>query len=85
MCAALIQSEKWHTIEPEVYVNAVRYICKILGAKNFSAYFFHCDIFLNFRLAIPPMAMCFSVSTIFGSGLIFATGVLYGLMGLGKK
>ena len=39
----------------------------------------------HFRLAIPPIAMCFGLSTLFGSGLIFATGVLYGLMGLGKK
>lgn len=36
-------------------------------------------------LAIPPVIMCISVSTFLGSGLIFLCGVLYGLMGLGKK
>ncbi|CAD5113846.1 DgyrCDS3006 [Dimorphilus gyrociliatus] len=37
-------------------------------------------------LSIPPLAMCFSFPwTVCGSGLIFAGGVLYGLMGLGRK
>lgn len=35
--------------------------------------------------AIVPFAMCFGLSTIFGCGLVFAAGVIYGLMGLGKK
>ncbi|XP_061708103.1 calcium channel flower isoform X2 [Cydia pomonella] len=37
-------------------------------------------------LALPPFFLCFlSLSTWFGSGLIFATGVIYGMMALGKK
>ncbi|KAH9636165.1 hypothetical protein HF086_007117 [Spodoptera exigua] len=37
-------------------------------------------------LSIPPFFMCFiSLSTWFGSGLIFATGIIYGMMALGKK
>ncbi|XP_065206742.1 calcium channel flower isoform X2 [Planococcus citri] len=35
--------------------------------------------------ALIPFFMCFSFSIFFGSGLIFATGVLYGMMALGKK
>lgn len=35
-------------------------------------------------IAIVPL-MCFGLSTIFGCGLIFTAGVIYGLMGLGKK
>lgn len=38
-----------------------------------------------FRIAIPPIIMCFSLGSVFGSGLIFATGVIYGMMALGKK
>ncbi|CAG9121718.1 unnamed protein product [Plutella xylostella] len=37
-------------------------------------------------LALPPFFLCFlSMSTWFGSGLIFATGIVYGMMALGKK
>ncbi|KAI5630732.1 hypothetical protein NE865_16556 [Phthorimaea operculella] len=37
-------------------------------------------------LSLPPFFLCFlSVSTFLGSGLIFATGVVYGMMALGKK
>ncbi|KAJ0181556.1 hypothetical protein K1T71_002278 [Dendrolimus kikuchii] len=37
-------------------------------------------------LSLPPFMLCFvSVSTIIGDGLIFATGVVYGMMALGKK
>ncbi|GBP82565.1 Calcium channel flower [Eumeta japonica] len=37
-------------------------------------------------LALPPFFLCFfSFGTLFGSGLIFCTGVLYGMMALGKK
>ncbi|CAH0603533.1 unnamed protein product [Chrysodeixis includens] len=41
---------------------------------------------LYIGLAIPPFFMCFiSMSTWFGSGLIFGTGIIYGMMALGKK
>jgi len=36
-------------------------------------------------MSIPTIIMCQSVSVFFGSGLIFVTGVLYGMMALGKK
>ncbi|XP_017789738.1 PREDICTED: calcium channel flower [Habropoda laboriosa] len=36
-------------------------------------------------MALPPVFLCFGVSSVFGSGLIFATGVIYGLMSLGRK
>ncbi|GLV48619.1 flower [Carabus blaptoides fortunei] len=36
-------------------------------------------------LAIPAIILCPSMSSIFGSGLIFTTGVLYGMMALGRK
>jgi hypothetical protein len=32
-----------------------------------------------------PIFMCIEVSTFFGAGLIFITGVMYGMMALGKK
>ncbi|KAF2354798.1 TVP18/Calcium channel flower [Trinorchestia longiramus] len=36
-------------------------------------------------LSIPGVIMCPRASTIFGSGFIFLTGTLYGMMALGKK
>ncbi|KAK8725256.1 hypothetical protein OTU49_010781 [Cherax quadricarinatus] len=36
-------------------------------------------------LALPAVIMCPGLATIFGSGLIFLCGVLYGMMALGKK
>ncbi|XP_023028991.1 calcium channel flower isoform X2 [Leptinotarsa decemlineata] len=36
-------------------------------------------------LALPPIIMSVGLSTIFGSGLIFTTGVIYGMMALGRK
>ncbi|XP_015607504.1 calcium channel flower isoform X2 [Cephus cinctus] len=36
-------------------------------------------------LAIPPVLLCPDLNIIFGSGLIFTTGVIYGFMSLGKK
>ncbi|XP_060517192.1 calcium channel flower isoform X1 [Cylas formicarius] len=38
-----------------------------------------------FILAIPPLLIRFSMGIFFGSGLIFATGILYGMMALGRK
>jgi len=36
-------------------------------------------------LAIPPISMCFSLSTLIGSGLIFLASVVYGMQVLGPK
>ncbi|XP_018026743.1 calcium channel flower-like isoform X2 [Hyalella azteca] len=36
-------------------------------------------------LSLPGIIMCQSVSIFFGSGFIFLTGVLYGMMALGRK
>ncbi|KAL7731349.1 hypothetical protein ACLKA6_000467 [Drosophila palustris] len=36
-------------------------------------------------LGFPPIFMCFGLASLFGSGLIFATGAVYGMMALGKK
>lgn len=36
-------------------------------------------------ISLPAFVMCQGLSIIFGSGLIFLCGVLYGLMALGKK
>lgn len=36
-------------------------------------------------ISILPIMICASVTTIFGSGLIFVTGTIYGIMALGKK
>ncbi|XP_019643516.1 PREDICTED: calcium channel flower homolog [Branchiostoma belcheri] len=36
-------------------------------------------------LSIFPMMLCFEMSTVFGSGLVFVTGAIYGVMALGKK
>lgn len=37
------------------------------------------------RAAIPPVLLEPGLASIFGCGLVFATGVLYGMMSLGKK
>lgn len=36
-------------------------------------------------LSLPPIILCPTLSSIFGSGLILVTGVIYGMMALGKK
>lgn len=36
-------------------------------------------------IAVPAVILCPGIGSVFGSGLIFATGVLYGIMALGKK
>ncbi|KAJ8300812.1 hypothetical protein KUTeg_022331 [Tegillarca granosa] len=36
-------------------------------------------------ISLFPILMCIGLSTVLGSGLVFVTGVLYGLMVLGKK
>lgn len=41
--------------------------------------------FIYGLMAIPPVFMCFGASTLVGSGLIFAIGVIYGLLSLGRK
>lgn len=40
---------------------------------------------LYFGISVPPFLFCFGPTSFFGSALIFLTGVLYGLMALGKK
>ncbi|WAR31359.1 FLOWR-like protein [Mya arenaria] len=34
---------------------------------------------------IVPILLCFSTTTVLGCALVFGTGVLYGMMALGKK
>lgn len=36
-------------------------------------------------IAIPPIIINIGLATIFGSGLIFTTGIIYGMMALGRK
>ncbi|XP_011188375.1 calcium channel flower isoform X1 [Zeugodacus cucurbitae] len=36
-------------------------------------------------IALPPIILCPGLGSIFACGLIFGTGVIYGLMGLGRK
>ncbi|XP_072388985.1 calcium channel flower isoform X1 [Diabrotica undecimpunctata] len=36
-------------------------------------------------LALPPIILSFGLTSIFGSGFIFLTGVIYGMMALGRK
>ncbi|XP_076036779.1 calcium channel flower isoform X2 [Oratosquilla oratoria] len=36
-------------------------------------------------MSLPAVILCPGLSTVFGSGLIFITGVLYGMMALGRK
>jgi len=51
-------------------------------------------IFLTFRFYVTvngcrcsllTFVICWGVSMLFGCGLIFASGVVYGIMGIGKK
>ncbi|XP_004531623.1 calcium channel flower isoform X2 [Ceratitis capitata] len=36
-------------------------------------------------IALPPVILCPGLSSVFPCGLVFGTGAIYGLMGLGKK
>ncbi|XP_058458989.1 calcium channel flower isoform X1 [Malaya genurostris] len=36
-------------------------------------------------IALPPVIMCLGLGSLFGCGLIFLTGMIYGMMALGKK
>ncbi|KAL2726625.1 calcium channel flower isoform X1 [Vespula squamosa] len=36
-------------------------------------------------LALPPVFLCPGINSILGSGFIFATGIIYGLMSIGRK
>ncbi|CAH1185894.1 unnamed protein product [Phyllotreta striolata] len=36
-------------------------------------------------MSLPPLIFAFGISSFFGSGFIFLTGALYGMMALGKK
>ena len=38
-----------------------------------------------FSIAIPPVVLCIGLGSLFGCGLVFVTGMLYGMMALGKK
>lgn len=43
------------------------------------------DLCLSPRMAIVPIIMNLSLTTLLGNAIAFATGVLYGLSALGKK
>lgn len=36
-------------------------------------------------IALPPVILCFGLGSLFGCGLVFVTGMIYGMMALGKK
>ncbi|XP_058837882.1 calcium channel flower isoform X1 [Topomyia yanbarensis] len=36
-------------------------------------------------IALPPVILCLGLGSLFGCGLIFVTGMIYGMMALGKK
>lgn len=38
-----------------------------------------------FRVSLIPLLLCFGPSTFIASALVFGTGLLYGLMSVGKK
>ena len=40
---------------------------------------------ITFRMGAIPIVLCLELATFLGSGLIFAAGVVYGFMALGKK
>ena len=44
-----------------------------------------CQLLCFFSLAIPPISLCLSMSTLIGSGFIFLAAVIYGMMVLGPK
>lgn len=39
----------------------------------------------SFRMAVFPVMLSLTLTTLFGNAIAFATGVLYGLSALGKK
>lgn len=40
---------------------------------------------IYFSVAVVPVVFCFSLASLFPGLLLFGTGALYGMMGLGKK
>jgi hypothetical protein len=57
-----------------------KYIVMVCCLSVKSPYFL-----LYFRISLPAMFLCAGLSTFLGSAMLFATGVVYGLMALGKK
>ena len=43
------------------------------------------SFFILFSISLPPVIMCFGLDTFLGSGLVFATAVVYGMQVMGKK
>uniref|UniRef100_A0A672KB97 Calcium channel flower domain containing 1 n=1 Tax=Sinocyclocheilus grahami TaxID=75366 RepID=A0A672KB97_SINGR len=43
------------------------------------------DFSFSVRMALFPVFLSFSITTLFGNAIAFASGVLYGLASLGKK
>lgn len=44
-----------------------------------------CDLCLSLRMAVVPIIISLTLTTLLGNAVAFATGVLYGLSALGKK
>ncbi|EDW19140.2 hypothetical protein AWZ03_007986 [Drosophila navojoa] len=63
-----------------VCIEKVNDVSKMVDAKPM---FFRAGLYC--AMAVPPIFMCFGLASLFGSGLIFATGAVYGMMALGKK
>lgn len=66
--------------------------CKVLVVEFFFSENKYFDVvsniwisLLSLRMALFPVVLKFSFTTLFGNAIAFATGVLYGLASLGKK
>ncbi|XP_055701929.1 calcium channel flower isoform X1 [Phlebotomus papatasi] len=61
----------------------VDFVQKVADLADSKPYWYRAAIYCV--IAIPPVALCPGLGSIFACGLIFGTGVLYGMMSLGKK
>uniref|UniRef100_A0A0V0G7P7 Calcium channel flower n=1 Tax=Triatoma dimidiata TaxID=72491 RepID=A0A0V0G7P7_TRIDM len=63
-----------------LFIDFVQHLSEWVDKKPYwNRAVFYCGI------SIPPFLFCIGLSSFLGSGLIFATGVVYGMMSLGKK
>ncbi|XP_023167724.1 calcium channel flower isoform X2 [Drosophila hydei] len=63
-----------------ICIEKVNDISQMMDAKPL---FFRAGLYC--AIAVPPIFLCFGPASVFGSGMVFATGVVYGMMALGKK
>jgi len=63
-----------------MFVDLIQDLAKMADARP---YWYRAALYCG--IAVPPIVIFPSLASVFGCGLIFGTGVLYGMMSVGKK